>query len=240
MSNITPTDLIPAPVSSALSTPLLDSIGGEMRKTQALAKQHAQLAIAFAVRYGHLCEQAKAALPYGKFDAWLDEQGLNRMTAHRYRRLATCNAMLQLPAAELTAPTFLERIESDKKYRAELAAKVKEIAGERTGTEMLRDLQVLRGAENIDSETGKRKHYPAKKLSADEAAREVRKAALAAIQDALGGVEGILIRDKAYRHLTPGELLRADEHLTEVARKFHAITLRLTAEAKIAKKGGRG
>ncbi len=231
--------VVPAEARPSLSTPQLNAIGAEMRKTQELAKQHAQLAIAFAVRYGHLCEQAKAQLPHGKFETWLDEQGLPKSTAHRYRQLAKSTTMVLLPAEELTAPDFLDRVESDQTYRAELATKVKEVAGEQTVTDLMRDLQIIKKPANVDEETGKRKHYAAKKLTADEAAQEARRGALKSIQEALGTAEVCLVKSKAYRYLSLGELERADEHLSALSRKFHAIVLEVTAKAKVAKKGGR-
>lgn len=235
-------------VKPALNAAQLGGIAGQIRATHALARTHAQLAIAFAVRCGHLCEQAKAALPHGKFDAWLDEQGIPKATAHRNRQLAKSSTMELLPAADLTAPDFLTRVESDKGFRETLAAKVHEVAGESTVTDVMKDLGIIKEHANVDAATGKRVHYPEKKqkLTPEQLAKVNRAAGLARVRTALAALKAALDDKQLRRWLEPKDWLDlqrlAQDRLDQFAKLagLAAVAAKkgLPCEAS-AKKGGR-
>lgn len=211
----------------------LNAIANEIRETHALARTHAKLAIAFAVRCGLLCDRAKAALPNGQFDAWLKEQGLDKMTAWRNRQLSRSSTMELLPAEDLTAPDFLERVESDKKFRAALAAKVHDVAGEATVTEVMKDLGIIKPPANVDPETNKRVHYPAtktKKLSPEQIAQQNRAAAKARIVQALGALKDAVDDKNVKRFLQPKDWV----DLAKLAHDRMAALDKLAAKAAAA------
>jgi hypothetical protein len=188
------------------------------------------------VRCGHLCEQAKAALPRGGFEPWLKEQGLDKMTAWRNRQLAQSNTMLLLPAAELTAPDFLERVETDKGYREKLAAKVHQVAGEATVTEVMKDLGIIKPAANVDPDTGKRVHHPAKKLSPDQVAKQNRAAAKALFMRVLADLKGALNDKNARRFLQPKDWVDIRKIARDRMKQLDAIADKAEAAAS---KGGK-
>lgn len=191
------------PVASAPAENL-KALANDIRETYAAARQHAQLAIAFAVRVGILCDRAKAALPHGKFESWLEENGIAKTTAHRDRLLAKSNTMLLLPADQLAAPDFLERVENDKKFRNSLVEKVHEVAGESTVTDVMKDLGIIKPPANVDLASGKRVHYPAakaKKLSPEQVAKQNRAAAKALFVTALSGLQAALGDKNARRYM---------------------------------------
>lgn len=224
----------PTPTAKAEN---LITIANELRETHVLASQHAQLAIAFAVRYGLLCEKAKAALPHGKFDDWLEANKLPKATAYRNRQLAKSSTMELLPADELTAPDFLERVETDKQFRTELAAKVYEVAGEATVTDVMKDLGIIKPAANVDADTGKRIHHPAKKLSPDQLAKQNRAAAKALIVRALGDLKAALDDKQAKRWLQAKDWTDLRKLAGDRMKQLNAIADK--AEAAAAKQGGK-
>lgn len=230
----------PAPQIAIAPAANLKELGTEIVTTYGLARSHAQLAIVFAVRTGVLCERAKAALDHGQFEPWLETIGLPKQTAHRYRALAKSPTGGTFDAEALAAPDFIDRIEQDSAFRDEWTQRTRESVGESSLTEVFRSEGIVKPPANIDADTGKRKHYPAKKVSADEAAKAARKAAQQAIRASLANVSNLLIRAKAYRHLTPAEIGHFDEQLADISKRFHVIALRTAETAKTAKPTKKG
>jgi hypothetical protein len=177
----------------------------QIRATQDSAKRHAKLAIAFAVRQGLLCEEAKKKLPHGQYEPWLAVHDIGKMTAHRDRLLAKSSTMEDLNTKALMAPDFVERIETDRKFRAELADKVQEVAGESTLTELMRDLGIIRTPANVNADTGKRKYYPPapkpKNKTPEQVAKENRAATRKMFINAFAAVKSATNNKQARRFL---------------------------------------
>lgn len=232
--------IVPAPAN-------LKQLAGEINETHAVAKSHAQLAVVFALRTGLLCERAKEALPHGQFGGWLEKHcpEVTTRTAQKYMALAK-SSLGELTAGAknesgsylptlLLAHDFAERVEDDAGYRNQISAQTRDVVGEGSLTDLYREYGVVHGPRNED-DTGKRKHYPAKKLTAEERAKELRQTALREIRAALKHVDSTLLRAKAYRHCTSAEIARFDEELGDLAKKFHVVALRAAQAAKTGSK----
>lgn len=223
----------PSDVDPTLKT-LLPELAQQIRDTEALARRHAKLAIAFAVRRGLLCEKAKAELPHGTYDKWLLAQGISKGTAHNHRLLAKSNTMLLLPGKDLTAPNFIERIEKDETFRASIAAQIQDVVGEATLTEVMSDIGILKAPANIVPETGKRKFYPPapkpKEKSRDQVEKENRAAARKMFIQAFTAVKSATQNKQARRFLQAKDWI----FIAKLAKDHVDALNKIAAQAQVA------
>lgn len=126
---------------------VLTTYAHEIRATHAASKVHAELAVVFALRTGLLCLQARQQVGHGNFTKWVAREcpEMTDRTVRKYMALAESKSEPDsvLPAVELTAVGFVERVADDGGYRERIVSSVRSAVGAGSLTQLYQTYGII-------------------------------------------------------------------------------------------------